>query len=103
MDTAVSPGHSSDYADQEDSFLQSPVRFRLIFFFFFYVYCEYIFCYKNIHKSVLIFQRHSKRHHRSKASGKQLRQNQRPHRHHSSAESLPSTSSKFFPLHTTTC
>lgn len=22
----VSPGHSSDYADQEDSFLQSPVR-----------------------------------------------------------------------------
>jgi len=25
MDTAVSPGHSSDYADQDDSFLQSPV------------------------------------------------------------------------------
>lgn len=25
MDTTVSPGHSSDYADQEDSFLQSPV------------------------------------------------------------------------------
>lgn len=27
MDTTVSPGHSSDYADQEDSFLQSPVCF----------------------------------------------------------------------------
>lgn len=28
MDTMVSPGHSSDYADQEDSFPQSPVRIQ---------------------------------------------------------------------------
>jgi hypothetical protein len=47
------------------------------------------------------FQRHSKRqHHRSKASSKQLKQNQRSHRHHSSVESLPSTSSKFFQTYT---
>ncbi|KAF0771509.1 Sterile alpha motif domain-containing protein 5 [Aphis craccivora] len=63
MDTAMSPGHSSDYADQEDSFLQSPRHSK------------------------------RQHHHRSKTSSKQLKQNQRPNRHHSSAESLPSTSS----------
>jgi len=26
----MSPGHSSDYADQEDSFLQSPVSFDVV-------------------------------------------------------------------------
>lgn len=26
----MSPGHSSDYADQEDSFLQSPVSFAVV-------------------------------------------------------------------------
>lgn len=31
----VSPGHSSDYADQEDSFLQSPVR-RVVAVCFYY-------------------------------------------------------------------
>ncbi|KAL5233995.1 hypothetical protein ACI65C_001405 [Semiaphis heraclei] len=63
MDTVVSPGHSSDYADQDDSFLQSPRHSK------------------------------RQHHHRSKTSSKQLKQNQRPNRHHSSAESLPSTSS----------
>ncbi|XP_050531650.1 SAM and SH3 domain-containing protein 1-like [Daktulosphaira vitifoliae] len=63
LNKLVSPSHSSDYADQDDSIQLASVR------------------------------RHSKRQHRSKISNKHYKQNQRSHRHHSSAESLPSTSS----------
>lgn len=48
MDTAMSPGHSSDYADQEDSFLQSPVSFSVVYPTCYALNNKNTFCYFSV-------------------------------------------------------